>query len=38
LIVPYVDGHLFLYCGALAIIAGAFLIPLMIGEIKRLRK
>ncbi|CAD8076255.1 unnamed protein product [Paramecium primaurelia] len=35
LIVPYVEKRLFVYCSALSIIGGVFLIPLIINEVKR---
>ncbi|CAD8110428.1 unnamed protein product [Paramecium sonneborni] len=38
LIVPYVENHLFLYCGILSIIGGSFLIPLIVNEIQRIKK
>ncbi|CAD8098707.1 unnamed protein product [Paramecium primaurelia] len=38
LIVPQLEKKIFLYCGLNAIIAGMFLIPLIINEYKRLRE
>lgn len=38
LIVPYLESILFLYCSVNAIIAGCFLIPLIINEYKRYKE
>jgi len=38
LIVPYLESILFLYCSLNAIVAGCFLIPLIINEYKRYKE
>ncbi|CAK94298.1 unnamed protein product (macronuclear) [Paramecium tetraurelia] len=38
LIVPHLESKIFLYCGLNAIIAGMFLIPLIVSEYKRIKQ